>query len=160
MPFYCRICRHSLKTLCGTSPREWTSSMNGAVCSSFLPSTTIVSSPGLKEWACRHFLLLFSGYLGHRLPPEMNRYRALGLNESMWCCNQRLRPPLNLSPLGGFRNIASILTLISVRATLQFTRGETPSAELAVWACVIPHGTLRHFIYLGCNSFMRCEQRT
>lgn len=143
---------------------HWSSSMypnmNVTVCSSLLSSTTTTSSPGLKEWTCRHFLLLFSGPLGHRLPSEIYRCQGLILNESIWCCDRHLRMTLNLSLFGWFRKHHFHSHFNFRRVTLQFTCGEIPPAEVAVWACVIPHGILQHLVLLGCNNVMRCEQRT
>ena len=36
----------------------------------------------------------------------------------------------------------------------------TPTAALAVWACIVPAGTMQHPILLGRDSWMRFEQRS
>ena len=53
---------------------------------------------------------------------------------------------------GGFGKPAPLLTSTSVRLSIQFLHGNTPSAALAVWACIVPHGTMLHSQY-GHASF-------
>ena len=38
--------------------------------------------------------------------------------------------------------------------------GDIPSAELGVWACIVPPGTMQHPVLLGRDIWMRFEQRT
>ena len=59
---------------------------------------------------------------------------------------------------GGFVRSAPLLTSTSVRRRIQFLHGDTPSAELAVWACIVPAGTMQHPFLR--HSWMRFAQRT
>ena len=61
---------------------------------------------------------------------------------------------------GGFGKSASLLTSTSVRLSVQFLHGDTPSTELAVLACIVPAGTVQHLVLLGRDSWMRFAQRT
>ena len=56
--------------------------------------------------------------------------------------------------------LAPLLTSTSVRLSIHFLHGETPSAELAVWACIVPAGTMQHPVLLGRDSWMLYAQRT
>ena len=61
---------------------------------------------------------------------------------------------------GGFGKTAPLLTSTSVRLSVHFLHGDIPSAEVAVWACIVPPGTMQHSVLLGRDSWMRFEQRT
>ena len=59
---------------------------------------------------------------------------------------------------GGFGKTAPLLTSTSVLLSVQFLQGDNPSAELAVWARILPPGTMHPV--LGRDSWMLFEQRT
>jgi len=61
---------------------------------------------------------------------------------------------------GGFGTSAPLSTSVSIRLSIQFMRLQSPTAALAVWACVVPAGTMQHPILLGRDSWMRFEQRS
>ena len=61
---------------------------------------------------------------------------------------------------GGFGKSPPLLTSASVRISIQFLHGDTSSAELAVWACIVPAGTMQHPALLGRDSWMRFSKRT
>ena len=61
---------------------------------------------------------------------------------------------------GNFDKSAPLLTSTSVRLSIQFRHGDTPSAELAVWACIVPGGTMQHPVLLKRDSWMRFAKRT
>ena len=61
---------------------------------------------------------------------------------------------------GGFGKPAPLLTSTSVRLSIQFLHGNTPSAELAVWACNIPVGTMQCPFLLERDNWVRFAQRT
>lgn len=82
--------------------------------------------------------------LGHRLPTNLHRHRGVGSNE-----NQRRNDGL-----------LQVLIWTSVRLSVQFLDGDTPRAELAVWACIVSRGTMQHPVALGHDSWIRFEQRT
>ena len=61
---------------------------------------------------------------------------------------------------GGFGTSAPLTTSASIRLSVQFLRRFSPTAALAVWACIVPPGTMQHPIVLGRDSWMRFEQRS
>jgi len=61
---------------------------------------------------------------------------------------------------GGFGTSAPLTTSASIRLSIQFLRGTSPTAALAVWACIVPPGTMQHPILLGRDSWMRFERRS
>ncbi len=65
---------------------------------------------------------------------------------------------------GGFGTAAPLTTSDSIRLSIQFMRSDsntkTPTAALAVWACIVPAGTMQHSILLGRDSWMRFGQRS
>ena len=75
-------------------------------------------------------------------------------------CKEHLQTSRTSPFLGRFWPTAPLLTSTSVRLSIQFLHGNTPSAQLAVWACIDPHGTMQHPVLLGRDSWMRFEQRT
>ena len=60
---------------------------------------------------------------------------------------------------GGFGKSAPLLISTSVRLSVQFLHGDTPSAELAVLGCIVPVGTMQHLVLLGRDSWMHFAQR-
>ena len=60
----------------------------------------------------------------------------------------------------GGGKLTPLLTSISVRFSIQFLHGDTPSAELAVWVSIVPAGTMQHPVLLGRDSWMRFVQET
>ena len=61
---------------------------------------------------------------------------------------------------GGFGESPPLLTSTSDRLSIQFPHGDTPFAELAAWACIVPAGTMQHPVLLGRDGWMRLTQRT
>ena len=61
---------------------------------------------------------------------------------------------------GGFGKSAPLLTSTSVRLSVQFLHGNTPSAALAVYACIVRRGNMQHPFLLGRESWMCFEQPT
>ena len=61
---------------------------------------------------------------------------------------------------GGFGTSTPLFTSVSTRLSIQFKHYQTPTAALAVWACVVPAGTRQHPILLGRDSWMRFERRS
>ena len=57
----------------------------------------------------------------------------------------------------GFGTFAPLITSGSIRLSVQFLRGTSSTAALAVWACIAPPGTVQHLILLGRDSWMRCS---
>ena len=61
---------------------------------------------------------------------------------------------------GGFGTSAPLTNSASIRLSVQCLRRFSPTAALAVWACIVPPGTMQHPIVLGRDSWMRFEQRS
>ena len=58
----------------------------------------------------------------------------------------------------GFGTSTPLSTSVFIRLSIQFKHHQTPTAALAVWACVVPAGTMQHPILLGRDSWMRFER--
>ena len=56
---------------------------------------------------------------------------------------------------GGFGDHKPLKTTKCVRLSVQFFHKDAPSARLAVWAYVVPTGTMQHSVLLGRDSRMR-----
>ena len=56
---------------------------------------------------------------------------------------------------GGFGDHEPLRTTKYVRLSIQFLHGQVPSAKLAVWAYVVPRGTMEHSLLLGRDSWPR-----
>ena len=113
----------------------------------------------------------------HSGPSASHRYRLVALLDTgspqifisaeVWACMkasnaasticEQHAPPRSRGDLG---KSAPLLTSTSVRPNIQFLHGNTPSAELVVWACIVTHGTKQHPVLLGRDSWMRFDQRT
>ena len=61
---------------------------------------------------------------------------------------------------GGFGTSAPLQTTKTVRVSVQFLRGEEPTASLGVWMFVVPDGTMQHAVLLGRDSWMRFDSRS
>ena len=65
---------------------------------------------------------------------------------------------------GGFGTSSPLTTSASIRLSIQFMHSDstttTPTAALAVWACIVPAGTMQHPILLGRDSWMRFGRRS
>ncbi len=59
---------------------------------------------------------------------------------------------------GGFGASNALRTNTSIRLSVQFQHGSLPTASLAVWACVVPDGTMKDPLLLGRDSFHRFSQ--
>ena len=57
------------------------------------------------------------------------------------------------------RHFRPLITSDSIRLYVQFLGRTSPTAALAVWARIVPPGTMQHPIFLGRDSSMRFEQR-
>eukprot|EP00752_Nemacystus_decipiens_P015617 g13940.t1 len=60
---------------------------------------------------------------------------------------------------GGFGASNALRTNTSIRLSVQFQHGSVPTASLAVWACVVPDGTMKDPLLLGRDSFHRFSQQ-
>ena len=60
---------------------------------------------------------------------------------------------------GGFGDEKLLSTDKRVRLTVQFLHGDKPTAALAVWAYIVPDGTMQHPVLLGRDSWMRFKNR-
>ena len=59
---------------------------------------------------------------------------------------------------GGFGTSTPLSISVSIRLSIQFKHHQTPTAALAVWACVVSAGTMQDPILLGRDSWMRFER--
>lgn len=61
---------------------------------------------------------------------------------------------------GGFGNSSPLQMNTAVRLSVQFLHSQRPTAQLAVWAYLVPTGAMQHAISLGRNSWMQFGKRT
>ena len=90
------------------------------------------------------------------------------IKESMWTHMKKIGAASDVCEVttqprvwGGFGDSSTPLTTQkSVRLSVQFFHNDSRSASLAVWAFIVPDGTMHHALLLGRDSYMRFDRRT
>ena len=135
-----------------------------------LPSLTAEHGPGLPSGIVTVDDASFTTRTKvHSGPSASNCYGLIALPDTgspqtfistyAWACMKHSNAASDIceqhAPLrswGGFGKSTPLLTSTSVRLGIQFLHNSTPSAELVVWACIVPHRTMQHPVLLGRDS--------
>ena len=120
---------------------------------SFTTRVKIHAGPAKSQYGCA--ALLDSGS-----PATFINSNAVGTLKAMGAISEACISHGNSRSWGGFGKSESLQTSDTVRLSVQFFHGDTPSASLAVWAHIVPANTMQFPILLGRDSFMRFNTRT
>ena len=82
--------------------------------------------------------------------------RMLSVGAASVTCERKYAP----RSWGDFGESAPLQPSTSVRMSVQFYRADEPTCSLAVWSCVVPPSVLQHAVVLGCDSWMRFNNRS